>query len=104
MQRQEAAVSPIDLIATIEVRPEVLPAAAALLLEYGEIVGAEPGNLRFEAYRDRDSGSIVVVERYASADAFEAHLANPANAEFNTKLAGILGGGGSTLQMLDPLG
>ena len=96
--------APIDLIATIEVRPEVLPAAAALLLEYGEIVGAEPGNLRFEAYRDRHSGSMVVVERYASSEAFEAHLANPANAEFNARLAGILGGGGSTLQFLDPLG
>ena len=65
---------------------------------------AEPGNLRFEAYRDRQSGSIVVVERYASPEAFEAHLANPANVEFNAKLARILGGGGSTLQMLDSLG
>lgn len=96
--------SPIDLIATIEVPTEALPAAAALLIEYGEIVGAEPGNLRFEAYRDRGSGSVVVVERYSSAEAFEAHLANPANATFNAKLAALLGGGGSTLQMLDPLG
>ncbi len=103
MHPQAVAQAPIDLIATIEVRPEVLPAAARLLLEYGETVSAEPGNLRFEAYRDRESGSIVVVERYASADAFEAHLANPANAEFNAQLARILGGGGSTLQMLDPL-
>jgi quinol monooxygenase YgiN len=104
MHPQAAAQSPIDLIATIEARPEDLPAAVALLLEYGEIVSGEPGNLRFEAYRDRESGAMVVVERYASAEAFEAHLANPANAEFNTKLAGILGGGGSTLQMLDRLG
>ena len=29
---------PIDLIATIEVPPEVLPMAAALLLEYGQLV------------------------------------------------------------------
>ena len=99
----QAAQSPIDLIATIDVSPELLPTAAALLLDYGKLVSAEPGNLRFEAYRDRESGAMVVVERYASAEAFEAHLSNPANAEFNTKLAGILGGGGSTLQMLDPL-
>ena len=39
----------IDLIATIEVRPDVLGVAAALLLEYGEAVRDEPGNLRFEA-------------------------------------------------------
>ncbi len=93
----------IDLIATIDVPPEVLPVAAALLLQYGDAVREEPGNLRFEAFHDRDKGSLVVVERYASRDAFEAHLANPANAEFNAKLTAILGGGGSTLQMLEPL-
>jgi quinol monooxygenase YgiN len=93
----------IDLIATIDVPPEVLPVAAALLLQYGDAVREEPGNLRFEAFHDRDNGSLVVVERYASRDAFEAHLANPANAEFNAKLTAILGGGGSTLQMLEPL-
>jgi quinol monooxygenase YgiN len=93
----------IDLIATIEVREDLLPEASALLLDYGQGVRAEPGNLRFEAYQDRDSGAVVVVERYASAEGFEAHLANPANAAFNAKLAAILGGGGSTLQMLEPL-
>jgi quinol monooxygenase YgiN len=104
MHPKVAGQAPIDLIATIAVRPEVLPVAAALLLEYGEVVRAEPGNVRFEAYRDRDSGSMVIIERYASAEAFEAHLSNPGNADFNTRLASILGGGGSTLQMLDPLG
>ena len=74
-----------------------------MLLEYGDAVRDEPGNLRFEASRDRDSGAMVVVERYASEEAFEAHLADPANAEFNAKLTAILGGGGSTLQMLEPL-
>jgi len=93
----------IDLIATIGVRPDVLGVAAALLLEYGDAVRDEPGNLRFEAFRDSDSGAMVVVERYASEEAFEAHLADPANAEFNAKLTAILGGGGSTLQMLEPL-
>ena len=94
----------IDLIATIEVREDLLQEAAALLLDYGQGVRAEPGNLRFEAYQDRDSGAMVVVESYASQEAFEAHLADPANAVFNAKLAEILGGGGSTLQMLEPLG
>ncbi len=94
----------IDLIATIPVPPDVLPAASALLLEYGEVVRAEPGNERFEAYLDQGNGAMVVVERYVDADAFEAHLANPANAVFNAKLAQLLGGGGSSLQMLAPLG
>ena len=94
----------IDLIATIPVPEDRLAAASALLLEYGELVRAEPGNLRFEAYLDRDSGAMIVVERYADADAFDAHLTNPANAEFNGKLAVVLEGGGSSLQMLDLLG
>lgn len=94
----------IDLIATIPVPPDVLPAASALLLEYAEVVRAEPGNQRFEAYLDQGSGAMIVVERYADADAFEAHLTNPANATFNAKLAQLLDGGGSTLQMLEPLG
>ncbi|MGV8908568.1 MAG: putative quinol monooxygenase [Propionicimonas sp.] len=104
MDRNETASAQIDLIATIEVRPHVLPAAVALLLKYGEVVRAEPGNLRFEAYRDRDSGSLVIVERYDSPAAFDAHLTHPANAEFNAKLTVVLSGGGSSLQMLDLLG
>lgn len=93
----------IDLIATIEVGPDVLPVAAALLLEYADVVREESGNLRFEAFLDRENGAFVVVERYTSKEAFEAHLAHPANAEFNAQLASILGGGGSTLRMLEPL-
>jgi quinol monooxygenase YgiN len=95
--------SQIDLIATIPVGADALPSAAALLLEYGHLVRSEPGNRRFEAYLDRESSSMIVVERYVSAEAFEDHLANPANAEFNAKLGEILGGGGSTLQMLEEL-
>ena len=93
--------SQIDLIATIRVPQDRLPVASALLLEYGVVVRAEPGNRRFEVYVDRDAGALVVIERYADADAFDAHLANPANAAFNRNLAEVLGGGGSTLQMLD---
>lgn len=104
MSTQQPDTSQIDLIATIPVAPEMLPTAAALLLEYGNVVRAEPGNLRFEAYHDHETSSMVVVERYASAEAFQAHLSDPANAVFNAKLGEILGGGGSTLQMLDPLG
>lgn len=93
----------VDLIATIPVAEDVLPAAASLLSAYGEVVRAEPGNLRFEAYRDTDTGALVVIERYASPEAFQAHLSDPANAKFNGQLAEVLDGGGSTLQMLEPL-
>jgi quinol monooxygenase YgiN len=94
----------VDLIATIDVAPELLPAAAALLLAYADVVRTEPGNLRFEVYRDGDTGAMVVVERYASDEAFQAHLAHPENARFNDRLAELLGGGGSSLQLLLPLG
>jgi len=50
----------IDLIATIEVRPDVLGVAAALLLEYGDAVRDEPGNLRFE-------GLSLIAERITHA-------------------------------------
>ncbi len=95
--------SEINLIATIPVPAEALATASALLRAYGEVVRAEPGNLRFEAYVEPDTGALVVVERYADADAFQAHLSDPANAEFNGRLADVLGGGGSSLQMLEPL-
>ncbi len=95
--------SQIDLIATIPVPDEKLAVASALLLAYGEVVRAEPGNRRFEVYVDRQGSALVVLERYADADAFDAHLTNPANADFNGKLAEVLGGGGSSLQMLDAL-
>lgn len=94
----------IDLIATIEVPPDRLAAASQLLVEYGEVVRAEPGNLRFETYTDADTGALVVVERYADAAAFQAHLTDPANATFNGRLGEVLGGGGSTLRMLELLG
>jgi quinol monooxygenase YgiN len=96
--------SHIDLIATIEVPADRWEAASALLVAYGDVVRAEPGNLRFEAYRDRDRPAMLVIERYADATAFQAHLEHPANAEFNARLADVLGGGGSTLQLLEPLG
>lgn len=95
--------SEVNLIATIPTTSEQLSKAAALLLEYQRVVREEPGNLRFELFEAPDDSAIVVIERYASNEAFQAHLSNPANAEFNAQLAVVLDGGGSTLQMLEPL-
>lgn len=93
----------VDLIATIPVPPELLPQASAMLLAYGELVRAEPGNLRFEAYLETSASALIVVERYADQTAFDAHLSDPANADFNARLGELLGGGGSSLQMLEQL-
>lgn len=93
----------VDLIATIPVPPELLEQAAAMLLAYGELVRTEPGNLRFEAYVEQGTSALIVIERYADQAAFEAHLNDPANADFNGRLGELLSGGGSSLQLLDQL-
>jgi quinol monooxygenase YgiN/predicted GNAT family acetyltransferase len=49
---------------------------ASLLNQLAEATRAEPGNLSFEAYRQlNDEREIVLLERYASLDAFAAHRA-----------------------------
>jgi quinol monooxygenase YgiN/predicted GNAT family acetyltransferase len=49
---------------------------ASLLAQLGDATRAEPGNLSFTAYRQLDDErEIVLLERYASLDAFTAHRA-----------------------------
>ena len=51
---------------------------AALLARHAAATRAEPGNLDFVALRGtEDRDSFVLYERYAGADAFEAHTASP---------------------------
>lgn len=91
----------VDLIATIDVVPEHLGEVLRMLQEYGRLVRAEPGNQRFEVYSsDAPGRSVVVLERYASQAAFDAHLADPANARFNQALADLTGGLASSLEVL----
>jgi quinol monooxygenase YgiN/predicted GNAT family acetyltransferase len=49
---------------------------ASLLNQLADATRAEPGNLSFEAYRQlNDEREVVLLERYASLDAFAAHRA-----------------------------
>jgi len=49
---------------------------------------AEPGNLEYQVFRDPNDPSLFVLfERYADADAFDAHRATP---HFGTWLAGVV--------------
>ncbi len=96
--------SAIDLIATIPVGSDTFATARDMLLAYGRLVSAEPGNERFEVYSDAAASALIVVERYSSQQAFDAHLADPANADFNGRLGALLDGGGSSLQLLDRFG
>ncbi len=93
----------IDLIATIPALDHMFDAIQEHLLNYASIVQAEPGNLRFEAYRDAETSSLIVIERYESQEAFDAHLRSPENAEFNRVLESLLNGSGSRLTMLQAI-
>lgn len=90
----------IDLIATIPALDETVDAVERHLLEYAPIVRSEPGNLRFETYRDESAPALLVIERYESQEAFKAHLDSQENAEFNRVLQALLQGVGSRLTML----
>lgn len=78
----------IDLIARFTVRAGSAGAVTALLTEYAAVVRSERGNLLFEPHREVDRPEVfVVVEKYRNQDAFQAHLDDPANAEFNGMLS-----------------
>jgi quinol monooxygenase YgiN/predicted GNAT family acetyltransferase len=50
----------------------------SLLAQLADATRAEPGNLSFAIYRQLDDGrKLVLLERYASLDAFTAHRATP---------------------------
>ena len=51
---------------------------AALLARHAAATQAEPGNLDFVALRSfEDTDKFVLYERYANAEAFEAHTSSP---------------------------
>ena len=51
---------------------------AALLARHAAATQAEPGNLDFVALRSfEDTDTFVLYERYANAEAFEAHTSSP---------------------------
>jgi quinol monooxygenase YgiN len=96
---------PITLIATFQAIPGEDSTVLGLISDYAKVVRGEPGNLRFEVYTDRgDTHAFVIVEQYRNQEAFEAHLAGQDGHTFNTRLAPLVAGGGSTLQFLTRAG
>lgn len=90
----------INLIATIKAHPETADAVHSLLSAYAGHVLTMDGAERFELYTDREDPTVlVVIERYRDDAAFAEHLADPANAELNSKMADLTDGG-STLRFL----
>lgn len=91
----------INLIATFRAREDSRDEVARLIVEYGHVVRAEPGNERFEVYTDESAPrDFVIVERYRDQAAFDAHLSAEVGREFNRTLVPLIEGTGSELQFL----
>jgi quinol monooxygenase YgiN len=92
----------VTLIATFTALPGRREVVAGLISDFADVVRQEPGNIVFDPFTAADApDDFVVYEQYADEDAFQAHLANPAGAEFNERLVENIVGDGSVLQFLD---
>jgi len=97
-------VTGVYLYAEFEAEPGQGDSVASLVAGYGIDVGAEPGNVRFNAHRLRDHRErFFVYEQYVDEAAFAAHIATPHCTAFNEAIAPLVVGGGSTLTWLEPI-
>ena len=70
--------SEVAIVVRYQAQPGRGDEVAALLARHAAATRAEPGNLDFVALRSSaDPDAFVLYERYADADAFEAHTASP---------------------------
>ena len=91
----------VNLIATFTAKPGHFEDVRALIVEYGDVVRQEPGNVFFEIYSDSDDEhDFVIVERYRDQAGFDAHLGTPEGKAFNQALGPLIEGSGSELQFL----
>jgi len=68
----------LQAIAYYTIRPGDEDEVLALVQQMVEASRAEPGNLAFDAYRRLDDDrKVVLLERYESREAFEAHRDTP---------------------------
>ncbi len=66
--------APLDVVATIEVRPGRADAVVAIVTEHLDTIRAEEGCLRYDLFRvRRDDDTLVMVEQWASKEALKAH-------------------------------
>jgi len=92
---------PVTLIATFRAQQGQDSTVMSMISAYGEVVRAEPGNIFFDIYTDRDdSHAFVIIERYQNHAAFQQHLDGAAGEEFNSHLGPLIEGDGSKLQFL----
>ena len=75
------------------------------LLEYGDSVRREPGNVTFAPHRRiNHTNKFFVYEVYVDETAFQAHLSAPYGGPFNEFLATAIEEPESQLTFLTPLG
>lgn len=92
----------VSLIAHLEAKDGLGDQLAERLARHTIAVRGEPGNRLFQVFRHRDARNrFEVVETYADRAAFDSHIAAAHSLAFNTWLADIAVGGGSTLTFLD---
>lgn len=88
------------ITAILTARPGRAEALEALLNGMAPACRAEPGNLRWDLWRDpTERDRFVLDELYADADAVEAHRATP---HFQTYLAQVSGLAERTALVLEP--
>lgn len=94
----------VNLIATFRAQPGCAKKVKALIVDYGDFVRQEPGNVFFHVYSDsEDVHDFVIIERYADQSGFDAHLSTAEGATFNQLLTPLIEGTGSQLQFLTRL-
>lgn len=94
---------PLDVIATIQVRPGHADDVVAIFSEYLSTVRAEDGCLRYELFRvRRDPDTLVMVEQWASKEALSAHGTAAHFVEMSGRLGSLLAAA-PAVRVLDPV-
>lgn len=93
---------PKPLYATFEVLPGHEARIAAMMADLTRAVRAEPGCLRFVAYRRADAPRCYHVDEiYADEAAFAAHITSPHTRAFNAAITDLVVGGASQVVFLE---
>lgn len=67
-----------QVVAFLRVKPEAIEVARPHIAKLVEATRKEPGCVKYDWYQDaKEPGTFVVLETYANAEAFEAHVKNP---------------------------
>jgi quinol monooxygenase YgiN len=96
------ATTPIVLYAEFTAKDGRDDEVESLLSRLVDEVGREPGNVVFDAYRERDHRNrFFVFEVYRDLASFEEHLRAPYGGPFNRALRDLIVESGSQLTFLD---